>query len=50
MWFLTTITLFLVGGPIYLACRGRVTFWYEVYGPPAVCLYREPFVSKSFGP
>jgi hypothetical protein len=39
-WFITVISLFEFGGPISSACRGRVSFWYEVYGGPAVCRCR----------
>jgi hypothetical protein len=50
MWFVTTIIIFLVGGPITSACRGRVTSWYGVYGALAICYYGEPVVFRSFEP
>jgi hypothetical protein len=50
MWFVIVISSFEVGGPASSARRGRVVSWYEVYSSPAVCYWREPTVSRGFGP
>jgi hypothetical protein len=41
---------FMFNGPIFSAWRGGVISWYGVLGSLVVCRWREPIISKDFGP